>query len=229
MKQPDGQYNYHGATLEHLRLMRRHTTPHIQIKAAGGVRTLDDLLAVREIGVTRIGATATKSILNDALRRDSPAPCRSLTSTRPGRARRADTDTQTPCRISLPSIVPPPGHLAGRCVCPLSALRLKAAIAKLRLPEVRGVRPSGIWQPRHPRSPFFIFDAEGRVLLIRRGREPALGKWAPPGGFLDAGEYLEEAVVRETGEETGLVPGNIRYLASFPNAYVNEGLARPCL
>lgn len=73
----------------------------------------------------------------------------------------------------------------------------------------------------------FIFDPEGRVLLIRRGREPALGKWAPPGGFLDAGEYLEEAVVRETGEETGLVPENIRYLASFPNAYVYQGLARP--
>lgn len=73
----------------------------------------------------------------------------------------------------------------------------------------------------------FIFDAEGRVLLIRRGREPALGKWAPPGGFLDAGEYLEEAVVRETGEETGLVPEKIRYLASFPNAYVYQGLARP--
>jgi NADH pyrophosphatase NudC (nudix superfamily) len=73
----------------------------------------------------------------------------------------------------------------------------------------------------------FIFNAEGRVLLIRRGREPALGKWAPPGGFLDAGEYLEGAVVRETGEETGLVPGNIRYLASFPNAYVYQGLARP--
>jgi len=72
VKQPDGQYNYHGATLEHLRLMRRHTAPHIQIKAAGGVRTLDDLLAVREIGVTRIGATATKTILNDALRRGFP-------------------------------------------------------------------------------------------------------------------------------------------------------------
>lgn len=72
VKQPDGQYNYKGATFEHLRLMRRHTAPHIQIKAAGGVRTLDDLLAVREIGVTRIGATATKSILNDALRRGFP-------------------------------------------------------------------------------------------------------------------------------------------------------------
>lgn len=69
VKQPDGNYNYKGATFEHLKLMRQHTTPHIQIKAAGGVRTLDDLLAVRELGVTRIGATATKVILNDAIKR----------------------------------------------------------------------------------------------------------------------------------------------------------------
>lgn len=69
VKQPDGNYNYKGATFEHLKLMRQHTAPHIQIKAAGGVRTLDDLLAVRELGVTRIGATATKVILNDAIKR----------------------------------------------------------------------------------------------------------------------------------------------------------------
>jgi deoxyribose-phosphate aldolase len=69
VKQPDGQYNYKGATHEHLKLMRKHTAPHIQIKAAGGVRTLDDLLAVRELGVTRIGATATKAMLNEAIQR----------------------------------------------------------------------------------------------------------------------------------------------------------------
>ncbi|MEZ0296100.1 MAG: deoxyribose-phosphate aldolase [Candidatus Methylacidiphilales bacterium] len=69
VKQPNGSYNYKGATLEHLKLMRKHTAPHIQIKAAGGVRTLDDLLTVRELGVTRIGATATKVILNDAIKR----------------------------------------------------------------------------------------------------------------------------------------------------------------
>lgn len=78
VKQPDGQYNYKGATHEQLRLMRAHTAPHIQIKAAGGVRSLDDLLAVREIGVTRIGATATKAMLNEAIRRgfsgSLPAP-----------------------------------------------------------------------------------------------------------------------------------------------------------
>lgn len=69
VKQADGQYNYKGATHEHLKLMRRHTAAHIQIKAAGGVRTLDDLLAVRALGVTRIGATATAAILDEAARR----------------------------------------------------------------------------------------------------------------------------------------------------------------
>ena len=40
--------------------MRANTSPHIRVKAAGGVRTLDALLAVMELGVTRIGATATR-------------------------------------------------------------------------------------------------------------------------------------------------------------------------
>jgi deoxyribose-phosphate aldolase len=54
-----------GATHEDLALMRRVTSPHVQIKAAGGVRTLDDLIAVMNLGVTRIGATQTKPILED--------------------------------------------------------------------------------------------------------------------------------------------------------------------
>ncbi len=52
-----------GATHDDLRLMRANTSPHIQVKAAGGVRTLDALLAVMELGVTRIGATATETII----------------------------------------------------------------------------------------------------------------------------------------------------------------------
>jgi len=63
VKQPDGSYNYRGATVEDLTLMRRHTDPDVQVKAAGGVRTLEDTLRVRELGVTRIGATATEAIL----------------------------------------------------------------------------------------------------------------------------------------------------------------------
>ena len=55
-----------GATLEDLKLMREHSPAHIQVKAAGGVRTFERLMEVREIGVTRVGATATKAILDDA-------------------------------------------------------------------------------------------------------------------------------------------------------------------
>jgi deoxyribose-phosphate aldolase len=69
VKGSDGKYSYKGATMEHLKLMRKHTHPEVEIKAAGGIRTLDDLLAVREIGVTRIGATATQVILNEAISR----------------------------------------------------------------------------------------------------------------------------------------------------------------
>lgn len=54
-----------GATHDDLRLMRANTSPHMQVKAAGGVRTLDALIAVMELGVTRIGATATKAIIDD--------------------------------------------------------------------------------------------------------------------------------------------------------------------
>lgn len=54
-----------GATLDDLRLMRAHTAPHIQVKAAGGVRTLDALLEVMAVGVTRCGATATATMLDD--------------------------------------------------------------------------------------------------------------------------------------------------------------------
>ena len=54
-----------GATHDDLRLMRANTSPHIQVKAAGGVRTLDALLAVMHLGVTRIGATATETIIQD--------------------------------------------------------------------------------------------------------------------------------------------------------------------
>jgi deoxyribose-phosphate aldolase len=74
VKQPGGDYNYRGATEAHLRLMRAHCGSHVQIKAAGGVRTLDDLLHVRALGVTRIGATATETILREALARGFPGP-----------------------------------------------------------------------------------------------------------------------------------------------------------
>ena len=62
-----------GATMEDLRLMRKHSPPHVQVKAAGGIRDLDSLLAVRGIGVTRCGASRTKEMLDEAKRRLTPA------------------------------------------------------------------------------------------------------------------------------------------------------------
>ncbi len=59
-------YAESGATTEDLKLMREHSPPWVQVKAAGGVRTLERLLEVRAIGVSRVGATATKAILDDA-------------------------------------------------------------------------------------------------------------------------------------------------------------------
>lgn len=58
-------YGAGGATDEDLKLMRAHSPDHVQVKAAGGVRTLDRLLEVRALGVTRSGATATVAILEE--------------------------------------------------------------------------------------------------------------------------------------------------------------------
>lgn len=61
-------YAESGATLDDLKLMREHSPPWVQVKAAGGVRTFERLMEVRAIGVTRVGATATAAILDEARR-----------------------------------------------------------------------------------------------------------------------------------------------------------------
>lgn len=62
-------YGTGGATHDDLRLMRKHSPAAVQVKAAGGIRDLDGVLAARAIGVTRIGASRTKDILDDCRRR----------------------------------------------------------------------------------------------------------------------------------------------------------------
>ena len=62
-------YGTGGATDEDLRLMRKHSPPEVQVKAAGGVRTLDRLLEVRALGVTRVGATSTVAMLTECRQR----------------------------------------------------------------------------------------------------------------------------------------------------------------
>lgn len=67
-------YGSGGATDADLTLMRKYSPPQVQVKAAGGVRTLDRLLEVRALGVTRSGATATVTILEECRRRLGLAP-----------------------------------------------------------------------------------------------------------------------------------------------------------
>ena len=62
-------YGTGGATDDDLKLMRQYAPPHVQVKAAGGVRTLDRLLEVRALGVTRVGASRTTDILDECKRR----------------------------------------------------------------------------------------------------------------------------------------------------------------
>lgn len=66
VKGPDGKYSYKGATDHDLRLMREHSAPGVQVKAAGGVGSLDAILRVKEMGITRVGTRQTESIINAA-------------------------------------------------------------------------------------------------------------------------------------------------------------------
>lgn len=69
VKQPNGSYGYQGATEHDLALMRANCTPRVQVKAAGGVRDLDGLVRVRDLGCTRCGASATAAMLDEYHRR----------------------------------------------------------------------------------------------------------------------------------------------------------------
>lgn len=70
VKQKEGGYNYKGATEHDLKLMRQNCSPKVQVKAAGGVRDLDGLIKVRDLGGTRCGASATMTMLDEYHRRE---------------------------------------------------------------------------------------------------------------------------------------------------------------
>jgi len=75
VKQPDGSYNYKGATEHDLALMRASVSAKVQVKAAGGVRDLDGLIKVRDLGATRCGATATAAMMDEYRRREAAEAC----------------------------------------------------------------------------------------------------------------------------------------------------------
>jgi len=69
VKGDDGKFSYRGATIPHLELMKKSVGEKVKVKASGGVRTLDELLAVQKAGCSRSGATATAIMLDDAIKR----------------------------------------------------------------------------------------------------------------------------------------------------------------
>jgi ADP-ribose pyrophosphatase YjhB (NUDIX family) len=75
----------------------------------------------------------------------------------------------------------------------------------------------------------FLRRADGRVLFIRRAHEPAKGRLAIPGGFIDEGETAEAALRREFLEEVGVPLGELTFLCSHPNAYLYAGVTYPVL
>ncbi|MCR9293870.1 MAG: NUDIX domain-containing protein [bacterium] len=74
-----------------------------------------------------------------------------------------------------------------------------------------------------------IVNGDDEMLLVRRARDPGLGKWGLPGGFVDPGETVEDALRREILEETGLKVGEFRFLLSLPNEYRHRGVIAPVI
>ena len=85
-------------------------------------------------------------------------------------------------------------------------------------------------QREYPLSPLVgvgaVIVQEGRVLLVQRGREPMKGRWTIPGGLIEIGESLLEAVVRETREETGLEVEPIELVELLDRIHREEGCVR---
>lgn len=102
----------------------------------------------------------------------------------------------------------------------------------------RCAAPGGEWRGHEYRCPvcgfrFFqnvatacgvLVEVRGRYLFLERAREPSKGLWGLPGGFVDPGEGVEQALTREIAEEIGGRVTDPRFLGSFPNRYLFAGI-----
>ena len=74
-----------------------------------------------------------------------------------------------------------------------------------------------------------VINQHDELLLVRRARDPGKGCWGLPGGFVDRGETIEEALRREAFEETKLELSDVRLLTTFPNQYNYRGVVAPVI
>ncbi len=99
--------------------------------------------------------------------------------------------------------------------CPRCATALTVTASPLRCPACGFVY---FFNPTVAAAAY-LFDADGRCLLIRRAKDPAAGKFAVPGGFIDIGETAEAGLRREVLEEVGIGFAGLGYLGSWTNEY----------
>lgn len=74
-----------------------------------------------------------------------------------------------------------------------------------------------------------IHDSQGRLLMVRRAKDPGKGRWGLPGGFIDREESVEEALCREVLEETSLELIEWELLFTHPNRYAYGGIWVPVI
>ena len=74
-----------------------------------------------------------------------------------------------------------------------------------------------------------FLTVEGKLLTLRRSKAPAKGTLDLPGGFVDIGENINEALKREVKEETGLIVSEFNFFTTLPNRYEYSGFIVPTL
>lgn len=109
--------------------------------------------------------------------------------------------------------------------------RCAAEAMEMRGPQLVACRACGLHLYYNPCAAVgaFVIDRAGRVLLIRRAKNPAAGRLGLPGGFIDNGESAEGGLRREVREEVGLDVEAMEFLCSQPNTYPYGGIVYPTL